>query len=164
MARELKYRLYFYLGGIIFATISYIVGLWAYATECASWGDVNTSKKILESLTYGFRSHQLTFFTWEVFCVAVSMLIGSLFQREVTNRCKAEEQANIDGLTGIYNHRFFQERLAVEIERANRFRRVLSIIMLDIDDFKRYNDTWGHQAGDKLLVLFPRSADSAYAP
>ncbi len=150
----LKHRLCFYLGGILFATVSYILGLWFYALECAKWGDAETYRKIVDSLTGGFRSHQLTFFAWEIFCVAVAFLLGSLFQREVINRRRAEEQANVDGLTGVYNHRFLQERLAAEIERANRFRRVLSIIMLDIDDFKRYNDTWGHQAGDKLLVLF----------
>ncbi|MDH7601114.1 MAG: diguanylate cyclase [Armatimonadota bacterium] len=151
---SLKHRLCFYLGGILFATVSYILGLWLYAVECASWGDAETYRKIVDSLTGGFRSHQLTFFAWEIFCVAIALLLGSFFQKEVMNRRRAEEQANIDGLTGVYNHRFFQERLTAEIERANRFRRVLSIIMLDIDNFKHYNDTWGHQAGDKLLVLF----------
>ena len=151
---SLKHRLVFYFSGIVFATVSYTVGLWAYAAESASWGDADAYRKIVGNLIDAFQSHQLTFFAWEVVCVAVAFLVGYLFDREVRNRRKAEEQANIDGLTGVYNHRFFQERLGVEIDRASRFRRVVSLIIFDIDDFKRYNDTWGHQEGDKLLVLF----------
>lgn len=149
-----KYRLCFYLAGVIFATTTYIVGLWLYAIECAESGDIETYRRVVDSLGGWLQYHRSTFLAWEILCVAIAFVIGSLYEHEVKNRKKAEEQANIDGLTGIYNHRFFQERLAAEIERANRFRRVLSVIMLDIDNFKRYNDTWGHQAGDKLLVLF----------
>lgn len=152
--RSIKHRLLFYLGGIIFATASYTIGLWAFAVESASWGDADTYRKITNNLVGAFRSHQLTFFAWEVICVAVAAVLGYLFEREVMNRRRAEEQANVDGLTGVYNHRFFQERLAIEMDRASRFRRVVSLIMFDIDNFKRYNDTWGHQEGDKLLVLF----------
>lgn len=60
--------------------------------------------------------------------------------------------ANTDGLTGLYNYRSFQERLEQEVERANRYRRALSLIMIDIDYFKRYNDTYGHPQGDSILV------------
>ena len=56
-----------------------------------------------------------------------------------------------DGLTGLYNHRCFQERLAQECARANRFGLPLSLLMIDIDDFKRFNDDHGHQLGDEVL-------------
>ncbi len=59
--------------------------------------------------------------------------------------------AQTDGLTHLYNHRFFQQLLAAELSRAQRFNRPLSLIMLDIDDFKVYNDVNGHQAGDRAL-------------
>jgi diguanylate cyclase (GGDEF)-like protein len=59
--------------------------------------------------------------------------------------------AQTDGLTGLYNHRFFHQLLAVEISRASRFQRPLSLIMLDLDLFKAYNDVNGHQAGDRAL-------------
>lgn len=61
-------------------------------------------------------------------------------------------QAITDGLTKVYNHRFFQERLADEIERASRFQHSLSLLMLDIDHFKQYNDTYGHLKGDEVLA------------
>jgi len=56
-----------------------------------------------------------------------------------------------DGLTGLYNHRYFHESLSKELARAGRYRRALSLIMLDIDYFKRYNDTYGHPKGDIVL-------------
>lgn len=56
-----------------------------------------------------------------------------------------------DGLTGLYNHRYFYDRLKDEMERASRYNRPLSLILLDIDYFKHYNDTHGHMAGDMIL-------------
>ena len=61
------------------------------------------------------------------------------------------EQARTDGLTGLYNHRCLDERLEEEIARARRYRSPLSVLMLDIDHFKPFNDTYGHPQGDKLL-------------
>lgn len=61
------------------------------------------------------------------------------------------EQARNDYLTGLPNRRFFIERAAVELYRANRHRQPLSVMMLDIDYFKKVNDTYGHQAGDEVL-------------
>jgi diguanylate cyclase (GGDEF)-like protein len=58
-----------------------------------------------------------------------------------------------DSLTELYNRRFFQDRLTEEIERAKRYPQSLSLIMLDIDNFKKYNDTYGHQAGDEALRI-----------
>ncbi len=57
-----------------------------------------------------------------------------------------------DGLTGLYNHRHFQQRLREEFNRIQRYSGALSLIMIDIDNFKHYNDTHGHPAGDKVLL------------
>ncbi|MDP2831531.1 MAG: diguanylate cyclase [Candidatus Omnitrophota bacterium] len=56
-----------------------------------------------------------------------------------------------DGLTGLFNRRYFNELISVEINRLKRSPAALSLLMLDIDNFKNYNDTQGHQAGDVLL-------------
>ena len=61
------------------------------------------------------------------------------------------EMANRDGLTGIYNHRYFQETLFKDFQRAIRYKESLSCIMFDIDHFKKFNDTYGHQTGDVIL-------------
>lgn len=59
--------------------------------------------------------------------------------------------ANIDGLTGLYNHRYFQEALSKEIARAQRFGYPVTLMMIDIDHFKQYNDNFGHPNGDRAL-------------
>lgn len=62
-----------------------------------------------------------------------------------------EDIANLDGLTEIYNHRYFQEFLDKEISRTGRLDNRLSLILADIDNFKKFNDFYGHQAGDYVL-------------
>lgn len=61
-----------------------------------------------------------------------------------------------DALTGAYNRRYFDLFLSTEVDRSRRFGRALGIMMLDIDHFKQYNDTFGHQIGDKALQLITR--------
>ncbi len=69
----------------------------------------------------------------------------SLFHEKVMHLAKT------DGLTGLNNHRTFYEILGMELRRARRYNRDLSLLMIDIDDFKKFNDTYGHQAGDAIL-------------
>ena len=65
--------------------------------------------------------------------------------------CQLETLATLDGLTGLKNHRVFQERLREEFDRARRYHLPLSLIILDVDKFKDYNDTYGHPSGDEVL-------------
>jgi len=64
---------------------------------------------------------------------------------------RATQLANTDWLTGLYNHRSFHEHMEQEIARSSRFGAVFSLVMMDIDLFKSYNDTCGHLAGDEAL-------------
>ena len=59
--------------------------------------------------------------------------------------------ATIDGLTELYNHRYFQDTLRKQIEISRRYNQPFSLIIVDIDFFKKFNDTYGHQAGDAVL-------------
>lgn len=62
-----------------------------------------------------------------------------------------------DALTGLHNHRYFKQHFKQEMARAQRYHKPLSIIMMDIDDFKTFNDKFGHASGDRLLcTLGPR--------
>jgi diguanylate cyclase (GGDEF)-like protein/putative nucleotidyltransferase with HDIG domain len=65
---------------------------------------------------------------------------------------KAEQRARVDELTGLFNRRHFDERLGEEIDRHSRYGGMLSLIFLDLDFFKAYNDKHGHLAGDKVLA------------
>jgi GGDEF domain-containing protein len=64
-----------------------------------------------------------------------------------------QEQADTDGLTGLCNHRRFRERLYEEVVRARRYNLPLTMLMIDIDDFKAFNDDFGHLIGDEVLRL-----------
>ncbi len=56
-----------------------------------------------------------------------------------------------DGLTGVYNHRYFQNQIELELSRAQRYDLNFSIILIDLDKFKKINDTYGHISGDRIL-------------
>jgi diguanylate cyclase (GGDEF)-like protein len=64
---------------------------------------------------------------------------------------KIQQLSQHDGLTGLYNHRMFLVKLEQEINRLSRTRKPLSLMMLDIDHFKQFNDNFGHQGGDAVL-------------
>ena len=66
-------------------------------------------------------------------------------------RSRLETEVITDHLTALYNHRYFHERLAEELRRANRQRATVGLLIYDIDDFKRVNDTYGHLVGDQVL-------------
>ncbi|MCU1284242.1 MAG: diguanylate cyclase with sensor [Acidobacteriales bacterium] len=64
---------------------------------------------------------------------------------------RTQQLAYLDGLTGIFNRRFFELRIAEELERVNRYNSSMSVIMIDIDRFKKLNDEFGHLLGDEVL-------------
>jgi len=69
---------------------------------------------------------------------------------------EAKRQSIIDGLTQVYNHGYFQQTLKTEVMRACRYKTPLSLVMMDIDGFKNYNDRFGHRQGDKVLRAVAR--------
>ncbi|MBN1980216.1 MAG: diguanylate cyclase [Chitinivibrionales bacterium] len=77
---------------------------------------------------------------------SITLERASYFRRQ-------EELASRDGLTNLLNHRMFQETIRAEIERARRYNRPLSLVMFDIDHFKKFNDTYGHPVGDEILKM-----------
>ena len=73
---------------------------------------------------------------------------------------RAEVEAITDGLTGLYNHRYLHERLEEELHRAQRYDDKISLLFVDCDDFKGFNDTYGHKAGDQALARIARVLES----
>lgn len=99
---------------------------------------------------------------------ATFVFIAMLIVKYVIKTRDFEQQyklATTDGLTGLYNHRYFQEQLSNTLENSKRYESPFSLIIIDIDDFKKFNDTFGHQAGDRVLLqvaqLLKRNVRSA---
>jgi diguanylate cyclase (GGDEF)-like protein len=76
----------------------------------------------------------------------------ALFEQE-------SELAHRDGLTHLYNHLYFMDLLESEVRRARRYRRAVSLLLIDIDNFKQINDRFGHQAGDQVLTKLARMVE-----
>lgn len=79
------------------------------------------------------------------------LAIGKDITEQRRLRLELKEMSLRDSLTGLYNHRHFYDRLAAEVERARRQKRALSLLLVDLDQFKTFNDRFGHMAGDDVL-------------
>nr|WP_175801843.1 sensor domain-containing diguanylate cyclase [Burkholderia anthina] len=88
--------------------------------------------------------------------IAVSIMLGTQLRRRMRAESELVLLARTDGLTGLNNRRSFAEVLDREWRRARRARSVFSLLFVDVDRFKAYNDTYGHQAGDDALAAVAR--------
>jgi diguanylate cyclase (GGDEF)-like protein len=88
----------------------------------------------------------------ELYAAIVRELAAAIKSAEL--HVRVLELSQTDGLTKIFNRRYFEEYLDKELERSRRYSRPLALLMLDLDHFKDYNDTFGHQAGDRALQKF----------
>lgn len=70
------------------------------------------------------------------------------------------ELSVVDELTGLHNRRYLEQRLAYELDRVARYKRPLSIAVLDVDHFKKFNDEWGHSVGDEVLCHLAKIANA----
>ncbi|MBD3267321.1 diguanylate cyclase [bacterium] len=87
--------------------------------------------------------------------IGITILTVNYFQRRL------EVMATSDALTGSYNRRMFVEQAQAEFRRSQRYNKPLTVLMLDIDFFKKVNDTYGHMAGDKVLKAFAHGCESS---
>jgi diguanylate cyclase (GGDEF)-like protein len=117
---------------------------WCLAVPFAVRGSAEGYLEACCTRRAGFRADELELIEILANQAAVAVANARLYR-------KIEQQAITDGLTGLFNHRFFYERLRKEVVRAIRYEMPLSLLLLDIDDFKLFNDTHGHPAGDKVL-------------
>ena len=90
---------------------------------------------------------------WVFNPLAISLILLTLYLIYATLRVPAlERQAETDSKTGLYNHKYFMNSLENELRRANRFERPLTIVMADLDLLRNINNTYGHLAGDEVLI------------
>jgi diguanylate cyclase (GGDEF)-like protein len=115
--------------------------------------DPNVGSLLLRAARKGdsFSAREVGFFEVVAEAAANALERAQLFESIQRANERLERLAITDGLTGLYNHRHFLERLTEECERARRYEHELSCIIFDIDNFKRINDTFGHLQGDSIL-------------
>lgn len=164
----------FYLGGNQHSGIIYLRNLLgAYPSGKAlikdihsdrrwSWPQVNIQSLCMVGLHYQNRLRGVIIVLGpkdEEYSIAHQNLLGlvaaqtSITLERASYFRKQESLASHDGLTGLLNHRMFQEMLKSEMERSKRYKCSLSLIMFDIDNFKKFNDVHGHQIGDEVLKM-----------
>ncbi len=99
-----------------------------------------------------------SFFIVAVFIIAVIIIMTEEYRKEhdkvISHAEKLNQQAITDNLTSLYNQRYLMDTLETIAERCSREQTTASIILLDIDDFKKVNDTYGHQRGNQVLCRF----------
>jgi diguanylate cyclase (GGDEF)-like protein len=138
-------------GGVFFSDLLYSISHHYFAPEVAEtlWGEVLKHKHMLsESLG---RNVRITVATLDY----LSNVTDELTSPTLISEAYAIEIANIsmrDGMTGLYNHSSCYELLELEFRSHRRYGAGISLILMDIDDFKLVNDRHGHQEGDRILI------------
>ena len=117
---------------------------------------VKTVAEILQEANFRLSLINLSYEEMNRELIKSKMELEKLTEELAQKNRLLENLANIDGLTEINNHRFFQSFLDSEINRSIRNDRPLSLLLADIDHFKKFNDTYGHQTGDFILKEFCR--------
>lgn len=132
-------------GYFILHPASMLIHIWSEQQTAMSWDYLITS----------FSPQHLgmaVFFT--LLGMAFGLSYGLYTQRIVTLYEKVKQLSLTDELTSLHNRRYFLQKLREEIERAWRYSRKISLLLIDIDNFKQYNDVYGHQQGDDVLRMF----------
>ncbi|MEO5366233.1 MAG: diguanylate cyclase [Magnetococcus sp. WYHC-3] len=114
----------------------------------------NQGKEMPETLVY---NNRVLNFHASTICTAEQLPIGSAaLIRDVTEEKKLEEQlrrlSTTDGLTGLINRRHMDELLVEELNRARRYNLAMAVLLFDVDHFKKFNDQYGHDQGDRVLI------------
>lgn len=107
--------------------------------------------KILGIINITDREEPEVFTEEDVRLLSLITLLVALQIEKIELLNHIENISTLDNLTGLYNHRYFQERLNQEIDRIQRYRLACSLIILDIDNFRHYNETYGYAMGDRIL-------------
>lgn len=110
---------------------------------------INSAIEVMEDGAFGYITKPLN--ATEIRIVVQHAVERYFLMGEADKKTYYYDLSILDGLTGVYNHRHLHDVLDREIARAKRYPQHLALAMIDVDNFKKYNDTNGHMAGDELL-------------
>lgn len=144
-----------YLGMIISVATNGVaaINMFSMSNKIASVVEGSTTflPKELEEVTKSAAGLLISLAATRVAVIVVSLMVAYTSEQGRKNIKRLQWLANIDGVTGVFNHRYFQSKLEEEIIRANEKGGTLGMLMIDLDNFKKFNDNYGHKAGDLLL-------------
>ena len=158
--RSLSYKAVFFIAGVAFAlATTYIVAALVYQAESyRATLDAAPGADFLATATSLLRVRLLAFLPWVLGTIGIFIALGYSFDTQIRLRRKAEllqaraeALAVTDGLTLLYNRTYFIDQLDLEIRRTKRRSYTFSLLFVDIDEFKKYNDIHGHLEGDGAL-------------
>jgi diguanylate cyclase (GGDEF)-like protein/putative nucleotidyltransferase with HDIG domain len=112
---------------------------------------IKNHDRMIGILALGSRQAGESFHSEDIDMVMAMTRQASIVIENAQLYAQAKERANVDELTGLFNHRYLHQRLTEEITRSTRFGDVFSLLFIDLDFFKSYNDIYGHLFGDKVL-------------
>lgn len=115
--------------------------------------------RAIGTLTVFFQNKKMYSSDLNLYLYVFSSIVSSIVEHGYS-ALQARQQAKTDSLTGIANHRLFHQTLEREIARANRKKGQFALILIDIDNFKNINDTYGHQVGDAVIIDLTRRISS----
>lgn len=137
--------------GAVSGNVIPLPGLHAESVRCALVAPVILRDKIIGELVLGNRIDGEDFSARDEDLLLTLGFHAAFAFEKARLHSEVSKLAATDGMTGLANHRAIQERLELEVERARRSKTRLSVLMLDIDFFKKLNDTYGHRVGDDVL-------------
>jgi len=149
----MKLRQYYVVIALVFVTVVALSILWEFWLEDMIGGSVIHSHRAESKTERWEYVHSIAIFTF------ISLIIPLFYGRKLIAQqqilhAEISRIAAEDSLTGLYNRRKINELIQHEIERSERYQKGFSVIIMDIDYFKRVNDRHGHLAGDELLKMF----------
>lgn len=142
------------LAGILLAVLTGVIVMKLASAFVAALASLSVYLVYVLSAYYSMKFFNLWIELVYPLMLAMIAFISALIVKYFIKSRDFEQQyklATTDGLTELYNHRYFQEQMKRQIENSKRYNSEFSMIILDIDFFKKFNDTFGHQAGDAIL-------------
>jgi len=148
----MKLSQYYIVIALVFVSVVALSILWEFWLEDLIGGSLMHSHKVESKIERWEYVHSIAIFTF------ISLIIPLFYGRKLiaqqqTLHAEISRIAAEDSLTGLYNRRKINELIQHEIERSERYQKGFSVIIMDIDYFKRVNDRHGHLAGDELLKM-----------
>ena len=140
--------------GLILAIITGLLVINISSTAIISLSCVSMYSVYILFTYFAMKYHNLWLELVQPLTLGILVFITAFLVKYIIKSRDFDQQyklATTDGLTELYNHRYFQEQMRMQVEQAKRYNTEFSLIIIDIDFFKKFNDTFGHQAGDAVL-------------